>query len=1081
MRILCNGSEIVIMNTKSSKLLSIYVASCGLLACGVLIALGQEEIQDPRIVGIHRLPAHATSISFPDEAAARRVEIKTSPRYRSLNGDWKFFYAPSPAKAPEIAAPDFDDSAWTTIKVPGNWEMQGWGKPIYTNFVYPFQPAIPPNVPVDDNPVGSYRTTFEVPTDWDGMQTTLHFGGVSSAFYCWVNGHFVGYSEDSCLPAEFDVTPYLTPGKNSLAVRVFRWSDGSYLEDQDHWRLSGIQRSVYLAAAPKVQLADFFVQTDLDSQYKDAELKVRATIRNLESKPPKGWTLEGWLYDKDGKSVLDAPLSVEVEKLLTRPWIHRGNVPFADLTAQIKDPAKWSAEHPNLYTLTLTLKDDQQHTVESRSCRVGFRKVELKDGELFVNGKSIKLYGVNRHDHNQTTGCAVPEETMIRDAELLKQFNFNAVRTSHYPNDPRWLEICDEYGIYLFDEADLETHGVGASLSNDPAWTDAFLQRAQRMVERDKNHPCVIAWSLGNESGSGPNHAAMAGWIKEYDPTRFVHYEGAQSNTSRADFDVRRDRPYVDVVSRMYINIDTMVKWANDPNESRPVMWCEYAHAMGNSLGNFYKYWDAIRANRRMIGGFIWDWTDQGILRVDDKGGKSWLYGGDFGEHVDPGGNCIDGIISPDQTPKPATWEAKKVQQPVVAKAIDGQINQFQVTNWYDFSDLSQFDITWQLSEDGAVIQSGELPPLHTPPRASEAVTVPFQTPTVKAGAEYYLKVEFRLSRGTLWGPKGHLVAWEQFQLPLAGPPAPLVALSTMPPLTLKETDSGFMIAGQRFSAEFSKQAGTLMSYHIGDRELIKSSPSINFWRPITDNDFGGGMPSRSGIWKTAMQDSVVTSAEAIAINDKLVRMVFNYQLPQIHSELSTTYWIYGDGKIRVTNQFAAGEGLPDMPRFGTQMRIDNRYDILEWYGLGPHETYWDRQRGAAVGLFKASVAKDFFNYVRPQESNNHWNTRWAKLTDGDGNGLAIVGDEPLSFSAWPYSMQDLEVSSHISDLPKRDFITLNIDHLQMGVGGDDSWTIKARPHPEFRIPASDYQYSFILVPVWSDDSIEVMRFRLPD
>ncbi|HEY4235656.1 MAG TPA: glycoside hydrolase family 2 TIM barrel-domain containing protein, partial [Lacipirellulaceae bacterium] len=834
---------------------------------GALATYGQEEIQDPRIIGINRLPAHATSISFPDESAARRVDIKTSPRYRSLNGDWKFFYAPNPRAAPEIADPNFDDSAWPTIKVPSNWELQGWGTPIYTNFVYPFKPAIPPNVPLDDNPVGSYRTTFEVPADWDGMQTTLHFGGVSSALYCWVNGHFVGYSEDSCLPAEFDITPYLKAGKNLLAARVYRWCDGSYLEDQDHWRLSGIQRDVYLAASPKVQLADFFVQTDLDPQCKDAELKIRATIRNVAAAAPKGLVLEGRLYDADGKSVLDVPLSVDVDKLLNRPWMHRGNVSFADLTAPIKDPAKWTAEHPNLYTLTLTLKDENGRTVESRSARIGFRKVEIKKGELFVNGKSIKLYGVNRHDHSQTMGCAVPEETMIRDAQLLKQLNFNAVRTSHYPNSPRWLEICDQYGIYLIDEADLETHGVGAVLSNDPAWTAAFLERGQRMVERDKNHPCVIAWSLGNESGSGPNHAAMAGWIKEYDPTRFVHYEGAQANTSRADYDVRPDRPYVDVVSRMYTNIDTMVKWANDPDETRPVMWCEYAHAMGNSLGNFYQYWDAIRGNGRMIGAFIWDWTDQGLLRVDENGNRTWLYGGDFGENVDPGGNCIDGIISPDQTPKPAAWEAKKIIQPIVVKAVDGQLNQFQVTNWHDFTDLSKYDVTWQLSEDGVEIQSGELPPLHTPPRGLETITVPFQTPPSNVGAEYYLKIEFRLGREVLWAPKGHLVAWEQFRLPLASSPPPMISVAEMAPLELRETNDGFAVAGKQFSAQFSKQAGTLSSYRLGDREVIKSPPAINFWRPLTDNDFGGGMPSRSGIWKTATEDSTIIAAEATRIN----------------------------------------------------------------------------------------------------------------------------------------------------------------------------------------------------------------------
>jgi beta-galactosidase len=1053
-----------------------------LLLLGGAVALhAREDWQNPRVIDVNTLPPHAHSISYPDEASARAMDFAHSPRRLSLNGPWKFHFVPVPAQAPEIAAADFDDSRWTSIDVPSNWELKGFGIPIYTNVIYPWVPVDPPFVPADDNPVGSYRRAFQVPAAWRDERITLHFDGVSSAFACWLNGKFVGFHKGSRVPAAFDLTALIQPGDNVLAVRVYRWSDASYLEDQDHWRLSGIFRDVYLAAAPKVQVDDFFVQTDFDRDFRDAELKIHARVQPFGVPAPKGWTLEAQLYDDQGTKVLANPLSIAAEKLIDhdRPWLHRGNLAFPDLQAHVASPRKWSADFPNLYTLTLTLKNERGETVEARSCRVGFRKVEIVGRRLLINGEPVKLQGVNRHDFHQLTGKTVSEETMVKDVKLMKQLNFNAVRTSHYPNSPRFTELCDQYGLYVIAEADLETHGVGAMLSNDPEWASAYLSRAVNLVERDKNHPSIIAWSLGNESGSGPNLAAMAGWIHSYDPTRFVHYEGAQSNTSRADYDQRPDPDYVDVVSRMYVDIPTMVRWATDPREKRPVMWCEYAHAMGNSLGNFYKYWDAIRANDALIGAFIWDWTDQGLLRTDRNGRKYWAYGGDSGDRINSGNFCFNGILSPDQTVKPAGWEAKKVMQPVVIEKTDDAPNRFRVTNWHDFADLSRYDIAWELTENGRVLEHGSLPPLRTAPHHTDTIELPWHAPAVQPGGEYHAKIAFTLREDTSWAAKGHLVAWEQVALPFAVPPPPIAAAFGSP-LAIDESAEVVTVSGEDFALAWSKARGELQSYRVAGQELLQAGLRPNFWRPLTDNDEGGRMPSRSGVWRDAADDVTVQTSHITRMAPDVVRVTFVLALPRVRSTWTVNYTVYGNAGLALENEFVPASGLPELPRLGMQLRIGARYDRLQWYGLGPHETYWDRRRSAAVGLYHASVKNDFFHYGQPQESNNHWETRWARLTDAAGNGLLIVGESPLSFSAWPYSAQDLEDAKHINELPERDFITLNIDHLQMGVGGDDSWSIRARPHPEFRIPAQPYRYGFRLIPVRGGEPAEPPRHRWP-
>lgn len=1054
------------------KLLSKIALSTILIGTIAFSSNGQQnDWENPEMIGKNKLPAHNTSISFPNETEALKVDIKSSSRYQNLNGKWKFSWADVPEKAPEdFYKTDYQDGSWDKINVPGNWELQGYGTAIYTNVRYPF-PVNPPFVPKDDNPVGCYRTEFEIQKEWADKQITLHFGGVTSAFYVWVNGEEVGYSQGSRLPSEFDVTPYLKNGKNSLAVKVYRWSDGSYLEDQDHWRLSGIHRDVYLTASPKFQIYDFFVKTKFDHHYSTAELQVHAKVKGFGIDNPKDWFIEGQLYDEQGKSVLNELMSVDAKRLIRRPWPQRDKVPFADLKATVTKPKLWSAEFPNLYTLVLNLKDDAGKVVESRSCKVGFREVKIKDGELFVNGKSVLLYGVNRHDHSQTGGKVISDQEMLNDILLLKQFNFNAVRTSHYPNNPKWMELCDEYGIYLIDEANIETHGVGGWLSNDQQWHNAFVDRGVRMVERDKNHPSVIFWSLGNESGYGPNHSAMSGWIKDYDDTRYIHYEGALSMYGELD------PPGVDMISRMYAPVDQMVKWANHPVDNRPVVWCEYAHAMGNSLGSFVKFWDAIRENKRMIGAFIWDWTDQGILQTDANGKKYWAYGGDFGDKINSGNFCINGVIASDQTAKPVTWEVKKIHQPVVMQAAYLLRGDIKVTNWHHFADLSVYDISWELTENGLVIQNGAMETMNTKPSETERIIIPFEKPALKAGAEYHLKVTFKTNKDNSWSKKGHIVAWEQFALPFKIPTSPLADISTFGNVDTSENDLSIVLKGDDFEVSISKSEGLLNSYKLNGKEIVVDPLAPNFWRPPTDNDNGSGMPRRFGAWKDAGKELTVKSVSLIPINEKAVKVSVETNLDKINSSLSTSYTIYGNGEVMINYDFTAAGGLSNIPRVGMQIQIDDDYDKLEWFGPGPHETYWDRNSGSALGVYSKSVEKDFYQYVRPQESNNHWNTRWAKLTNASGQGILISSNESLNISAWPYTMEDIEKAEHINELPDRDLITLNIDYLQQGVGGDDSWSQNARPHEEFRIPAKNYSYSFSIKPVKAGIGYSLPKF----
>jgi beta-galactosidase len=1031
-----------------------------LVASGATALAGTDDWQDQAVIGRHKEPAHATLMPYATVEEALEGTREASPFFQSLNGDWRFQWVEKPADRPQgFHETGFDDSAWGTIPVPSNWQLHGHGRPIYINQPYPFAPENPdpPNIPEHYNPVGSYRTTFTVPAAWTGRRVFLHFAGVKSAFYLWVNGEEVGYSQGSMTPAEFDVTPYLRDGENLLAAQVFRWSDGSYLEDQDTWRLSGIYRDVFLYSTPAVHISDFAVRTELDDDYRDATLLVRPRVRTFGGVDTDGWSVEAQLFDDQGQPLFAAPLAIDATAVRKEKRPQRGNTAFGLLQGKVADPLKWTDETPHLYTLVLSLKDAGGALVETESARVGFREVEIRDGRFLVNGRPVRLYGVDRHSHDPETGQAVPFGRMVQDVKLLKQNNINAVRTSHYPNDPRWYDLCDEYGIYLMDEANLETHGVTGLLTNDPSWHAAFLDRAVSLVERDKNHPSVIFWSLGNESGTGPNHAAMAGWIREYDPTRPIHYEGAAAEP--------RDADWVDVISRMYTRIPRLGEMARDPGDTRPIVLCEYAYARGNAVGNLKEYWDLIESEDRLIGGFIWDWVDKALLKKAADGTEFWAYGGDYGDEPNDGSMVCNGIVRPDRSPEPELFEVRRVYQRIDTEATDAAAGRLRVVNDHDFRTLGFVEVQWQVTEDGTVVQMGRSEAPGVAPKEEGILDLPVAPLAPKPGAEYFLDVRYVLKTDGPWAKQGHVVAWEQFALPTTAPPAPTLALDGMDRLLLNDAEDAATVSGDDFTVVVGKATGALESFELGSRELVAAPLVPNFWRVPLDNDIGflllNDMPGRLGVWKTAGPGRSVTSVRAERLAPQAVRIVAEATLPAGASSYVTTYTVYGSGDVVVEGRLTPGADLPELPRFGMQMAVPATLATMTWFGRGPHETYWDRKTGAPVGRYSGRVEELIHDYVRPQENGNRTDVRWVALTDAAGTGLLAVGLPHLSVAAWPYTMEDLEAATHIHELPRRDTITLNLDDKQMGVGGDDGWG--ARPHPEYTLDARPYDYRFRL------------------
>ena len=1013
-----------------------------------------HDWENPQVVERNKEPGHVPLFAFADEDAALSGQ---RPFFKLLNGTWQFFCVPNPFVAPrDFFMPDFDDSAWAVVAVPGNWQLQDGAShdvPIYVNVQYPFPVDEHLSVPQEDNPTGLYRTTFSVPAEWDGRQVFLVFDGVDSAFHLWLNGQPVGYSQDSRLPAEFDITPYLRAGENVLAAQVYRWSDGSYLEDQDFWRLSGIFRDVYLWSAPPVRLSDYRVRTAFDETYCDARLSLRVKVRNHTEQNAAGYRVEVMLYGADQKPVWETPLVGEVQ-------VGAADTIALEMARNMTAPLKWSAEMPNLYTLLLTLRDPEGAILQVERCRVGFRQVVIRDGVLCLNGVPLTLKGVNLHEHHPDTGHTITRETMIADILLMKQFNINAVRTSHYPQPSLWYALCDEYGLYVLDEANIESHGVWDRPSNDPAWETAFMERGIRMVERDKNHACVIIWSLGNESGSGPNHARLADWIHDYDPSRPIHYQSAH------------DAAFVDMISVMYPSVEYLAQLANTPGDPRPVVMCEYAHSMGNSTGNLREYWDVIEDSPRAMGGFIWDWVDQGLRRFTRDGEEWFAHGGDFGDFPNDGAFCLNGLVSPDREPHPALWEYKKILQPVRVEPVNITRGEVRVANRHHFAGLSYLDPEWALTADGEVLQSGKLPPLDLPAGAEQEILIPFAMPDPVPGVEYWLEVRFVLATDTAWAERGHEVAWEQFKLPLRVP-RPTLPVDAMLPLDLAEDAAALTLSGLDFSLAFDTKTGRLVSFRHRDHELLICGPALNLWRAPTHNDATGehfrGVPLAE-TWRLAGLDRLVEQcsaieSERISPQEVRVKVTTVARAEGVESQVTTTYLytVYGSGDLVLATYMMPNDPLPLLPRIGLTMTLPGEYDRFTWYGRGPHETYPDRKLGAKIGVYSGTVDEQFYPYIVPQENGNKSDVRWASFTNAHGKGLRVIGVQLLNVSAHHYTALDLTHARHTYDLHRRDDITLNLDHEVCGLGNASCGPGVLAP---YLVPPRECRYAIHFKPV---------------
>lgn len=1028
--------------------------------------------EDPGISEINRMMPRAAFVPFASPEQARMEDKWQSPMVRTLNGMWKFHLAENPASRPYwFFKDDFDTREWNEIRVPANWEREGYDYPIYVNVKYPHEKT-PPLIQKHYNPVGSYKRTFEIPAEWKGKEVILHFGAVSSMLNVWVNEQFAGYSEDSKTPAEFNITKHLKPGENSLAVEVFRWCDGSYLEDQDFWRMSGMTRDVYLLARNQQHMKDFRVTAGLDENYTDGIFTLEVDVNN-PAEENGTLVVESVLYD-EGQPV--AEFSEELN-----PGEQR--VQFG---AEMPDVNKWSAEYPNLYELIITLKNGEG-ILEVIRQDVGFRTVEIKNSTLLVNGQYVYLKGANLHEHHDVTGHVVDRETMLKDILTMKAHNLNAVRTSHYPQPELWYDLCNEYGLYLVDEANIESHGMGygkESLAKDDTWMDAHMFRTKNMFERDKNQPAVIIWSLGNEGGNGVNFQATYDYLKSVDPTRPVQYERARLDNN------------TDIFCPMYMRIEKMEEYAQSEPE-RPLIQCEYAHAMGNSVGNLQDYWDVIEKYDVLQGGFIWDWVDQGLLTTNDDGEEFWAYGGDFGpEDVPSDGNfCLNGLVNPDRQPKPHLLEVKKVYQYIGFKPVDLKTGTVSVRNKYAFSRLEEFDFFWEVSGNGKVVDEGRFSGLSVDPGAEEVVSIDYDVQP-ELGVEYFLNIKARLKNDWTILNAGSELAAEQFKLPFFVP-APVMAVASMPELSIDETEQSVMLSGEGFVITFDKSAGVMSSYKRGEQELLESGPVPNFWRAPIDNDFGNDLHHRSRVWREAGKTRQVADVKVTRKTGQQADVFFRFDLVNEAGEkiaaYQSLYSVYGSGDVVVDNRFRMTEDeLPEIVRMGMNLIMPRKYDQMTWLGRGPHESYQDRYTSAFVGLYKGSVADQYWAYLRPQENGNKTGVRWMAITDDAGNGLYFEGMPLLEVSAHHNLQEDFEsmertdgrhvdgvrvVNRHTTDVKPRDLTSVNVDYKQMGVGGDNSWG--AWTHDQYRLTEKEYAYSFRMKAIGPDDDPVAMK-RLP-
>jgi len=1011
-----------------------------------------HDWENPQVIGINKEKPRASFFAYRNAKNALKNEKENSKYFLNLNGTWKFNWVRKPADRPvDFYKTNYDISNWKDIKVPGHWELQGYGVPIYTDVSYPF-PNNEPFIPNDYNPVGSYKRNFTIPKNWKGEEIFIQFGGIRSAAYVWVNGKKVGYTQGSKTPAEFNLTDYVKVGDNQLAVEIYRFSDGSYLEDQDYWKISGFERDVYLYARPKTHIHDFFVQADLDKTYTHGQFKLDIDLNRVSSQVE---TKKISVQVLDGKKVIiNKEIEVQLDKA-TKQF---------SFTDEIPNVRRWSAETPELYDIQINLKSAKGKDIEVIRRRIGFRTSEIKNGLLQVNGVPVVIRGVNRHEHDVHNGRVITEESMIRDIELMKQFNINAVRNSHYPNRERWYELCDEYGLYMIDEANIEAHGCEPynkkkTLANKPNWKKAFMDRTQSMFHRSKNHASIIIWSLGNETGRGQNFEATYKWLKKQDTSRPV-----QSEDSGQEFNT-------DIFCPMYDRMWEMIKYA-EKVQTRPLIQCEYAHAMGNSVGNLKDYWDLIYSQRQLQGGFIWDWVDQTFEKETEKGDTIFAYGGDMGIYkVQNDSNfCANGLVSGDRKIHPHIWEVKKVYQPIAFKKIDHSSNEFKIINRHDFIDLTSFDFKWVLKEDASIIASGILNNIALKAHEEKVISIPYPAIEAKAGKEYFLEFEASTKEKQPLVPQGHLVAWEQFQLPVSKAIS-AKAVTDLGKIELKDGQDKLTLTAQNIQIQFSKKTGSLSSYQINGQELMAQDLKPFFWRAVTDNDLGNGTPAKCQVWKEAGENAQVLSFENKKLSDQEVLVTVSMKLSEAKSKYQTRYFIYANGDIKVENTFTPeSNDIPMLPRLGMQMQLPKAFNQFEWFGRGPQENMSDRKSGYPVSHYKSSVAEQYHPYVRPQETGNKTDLRWMALTNKESVGLMVLAESELSGSALPFDYKELYHSGkgnpqkHGAEIKVGDVISWQIDHKQMGVGGDNSWG--APVHAEYSIPSQDYKYMFILRPI---------------
>lgn len=1035
--------------------ISIFFARFAVLQAQVKPA--KPEWNNVDVFQVNTEAPRASFMTYARREQALKYDYLPAGDYQLLSENWSFKWSSNPSLRPvDFYREDFDISRWKSIAVPSDWQMQGYDEAYYTNTAYPFNAKFPA-APEQFNPVGSYKRKFTVGSNWNGKQIMLHFKGVNSAFYVWVNGKKVGYHEDSKTPGEFDVTSFVRQGQNDLAVEVYRWCDASWVEDQDMWRLSGIERDVYIYALPTVSVWDYKLVSGLVNNYKDGSFSANITLRNFNDTKQTGKLKIELLSRENGAVVLSDAKAFELDK---------NSSSTIGFKSMLKKVMQWSAEKPNLYDLLIELEDGTGKVSQYVSQRVGFRTVEIKDKKFLVNGKRIYIKGVDRHEHNPVTGHAITKEMMLQDITLFKQFNINAVRTSHYPNDPLFYDLCDEYGVYVVDEANIESHGLGKYLgkgygynmqtpTGDSAqWLPVHLQRTRCLVERDRNHPSVVIWSLGNEAGLGENFHKTYQWIKENDPTRPVQYE--QEWTGK----------YTDIVCPMYHTFDDLKGFAKT-GDKRPLIMIEYAHAMNNGVGNLQDYWDVIESYPQLQGGFIWEWADQ-TLKINTPDGKYyWGYGGDVSPATTPseGVSCISGIVAADRTLRPAVYEVKKVYQNIKFKAVDLAKGSIRIKNANFFTNLSDYQFDWEVKGNGKTVAKGLLDlKKGLNPGDSTIVKIPVSQIKAEAGVEYFLQLNAKITKDENLLKVGHVVATEQFKLPISIPVI-INKPEMKEKITFTKSWDFLFVYGNEFCYKFNVKTGNLQTMTYKAQTLLTDALQPEFWRAPTSKDRGSKTPERLAIWKNIQSVRELKTFDVEQIADDTLKITTQSKLKSADSNLQITYLVSVDGAIHVSMSFQKGDAkAAELPRFGMKFIMPSTYENMKWFGRGPFESYWDRKTAAFVDLYYGTVSDQFVAYSIPQENGNKSDVRWASWTTVKGYGLMVKADSLVNVSARHCYQDDLENNKHLNELPVRNITEIHVDLQQMGLGSDQSWG--AYPHDEYRLLKNNYEYGFVIKPL---------------